>query len=139
MKRRAHAKRRDLNEPEIVDALRRLGCKVYLQDGPVDLLVGRGSRTYHLEVKRGDLAPAARELTPDERAFLRDWNGNPAAVVRCIEEALCVVRIAPCRQKQGNHETRFCECGGIEDPSWFTAERARLAEERRLAKKTKKG
>ncbi len=139
MKRRAHAKRRDLNEPDIVEALRRAGCRVYLLDGPVDLLVGCRKVSYHLEVKRGELAPADREVTDLEAAFLRTWNGGPAGVVRCTEEALCFVKLAPCRQSKGNTDTGFCECGGIADPSWFTTARneeiARRAVERRAARR----
>ena len=140
MKRRAHAKRRDLNEPEIVEALRRLGCKVYLLDGPVDLLVGARGSTFLLEVKRGELAPADRTLTTVEQAFFRDWRGGRRGVVRCIEEALCFLGFSPCRDKRGNHETHFCLCGSTEDdPPWFVRWREEeLAREREAKKQARK-
>lgn len=130
MKRRAHAKRRDLNEPAIVKALRRAGCVVYLLDGPVDLLVGTPlGKTWLLEVKRGELKPSDRELTPAEAVFFREWPGRPIGVVRCLEEALCVVLQKPCRQLQRGYA---CGCGDVAtDPSWLEEWRA---EERRKAK-----
>lgn len=121
MKRLAHAKRRDLNEPEIVNALRRIGATVVLLDKPLDLLVGWCGSTWLLEVKRGELAPAARPLTEAEADFLVTWRGGAAKVVRCIEEALCVVGMMPCPQKAGNRETGFCQCGGYNDPPWLDA------------------
>ena len=136
MKRRAHAKRRDLNEPEIVEALRKLGCKVYLQDGPVDLLVGVRRQTIHLEVKRGELAPADRVLTTAEEAFFRDWTGGRAGVVRCVEEALCFVGLVPCRQQRINRDTLFCQCGSTkDDPAWFVRWRDEEIARKREAKK----
>ena len=130
MKRRSHAKQRDLNEPVIVEALRKLGAKVYLLDGPVDLLVGWRGSTCLLEVKRGDKIPAHRPLTTLEAAFFRDWDGGARAVVRCVREALCVVGAQPCLFP--------CGCGSIDDPAWFTEERereqaAKRAVRRRLA------
>lgn len=143
MKRRAHAKRRDLNEPLIVEALRRSGCTVYLLDGPVDLLVCTPwCDTLMIEVKRGELAPAHRGLTDAEAAFFRVWTGR-CGIVRCLEEALCLVvahgrQGAPvaerpnCRQRRRNMESLFCECGRIDaDPSWLDEWRA---EERVKAK-----
>lgn len=130
MKRRSFAKQRDKNEPEIVDDLRQRGASVELQDEPLDLLVGVGRQTFLLEVKRGDLSPADRPLKPSQRTFLCDWRGGPAGVVRCCEEARCFVKLVPCRQAKANRETGYCECGQAADPSWFTEERARLAQER---------
>jgi hypothetical protein len=141
LKRLAHAKRRDLSEPEIVKALRRLGCKVYLQDGPVDLLVGCRGVTFFLEVKRGELAPAARPLTAVELAFFRDWTGGRAGVIRCVEEALCFVGLKPCREQQtrtGEGTPAICHCGSTkDDPPWFVRwrdeELARKRDEKKRA------
>ncbi len=139
MKRMARAKTRDRNEPEIVEALRRLGCAVYRMDEPLDLLVGVKLGLWHetilLEVKDGNKAPSDRPLTPSQVEFFRDWLGGRAGVVRCVEEALCFAGLAPCRQQRANYESHFCECGRVEDPSWITAERAEEMARKRNAKK----
>lgn len=80
-----YAKKRDGNEREIVTALEAVGCQVETLDRPVDLLVGFRGQTFLLEVKD----PAGRNrLQESQDAFLRDWNGGKAGVVRSIDEAL---------------------------------------------------
>lgn len=81
------AARTDANQAEIVAALRKAGCQVEslakLGRGVPDLLVGRASRLWLLEVKtkRGD-------LTPDQRRWHALW---PVHVVRSPEDALRAV------------------------------------------------
>ena len=78
------AKRRDANEPAIVAALEKVGCKVVRSD-VVDLIVGRGKRTWIMEVKtdRG-------QLTPAQVRNFSDWPGQ-YNVVRTPEEAVEIV------------------------------------------------
>ncbi len=84
----------DVNQTDIVTALRAIGCSVeILSDvgrGCPDLLVGIGypggaPRNYLLEVK----GPRGR-LTPDQVKWHDAWRGQ-YAVVRTPEEAIAVV------------------------------------------------
>ena len=107
----AYAKKRDNNEPGIIDALVEAGAHVtQLGDfGVPDLLVGYKLKTYLLEVK-GELGPrgggTGRDLTEAQIVW---WNGGkrlrkhhkplppwadvggPANIVRTPEEALAAI------------------------------------------------
>lgn len=85
MKRLAYAKRRDANEPEIVNALKSIGCAVHRMDDPVDLLVGYRGKAHLIEVKtpRGS-------LTDSQIEFIADWPGD-VHVVTTAEQAIEVV------------------------------------------------
>ena len=89
------AAKKDLNQQPIVDALRAAGCSVTILSAPgvPDLLVGRGGRTYLLEVK-GGLGPrggkSGRELTKDQLLWWATWQGH-AMLVRTPQEALQAV------------------------------------------------
>lgn len=77
MRRRARV---DDNQGEIVATLRQLGATVYLTHtvggGFPDLVVGWRGKNYLVEVKDGDKAPSARELTPAEQDFHATWKGS---------------------------------------------------------------
>ena len=82
-----HNAKRDANEPEIVSALRSIGCDVFLIDLPVDLIVGYRGRTVLLEVK----VPGARgRLTKGQKEFFETYRGE-AYVVRTPERAIEVM------------------------------------------------
>jgi len=81
-----YAKRRDENEPEIIDALEAIGCTVVPLDQPVDLLCGRGGRNILLEVKM----PKGRN-TRNQTDFFAEWQGQ-VRVVRTPEEAIEAVQ-----------------------------------------------
>ena len=85
-----YAAKRDANEAEIVEALRKAGCTVEIVDQPCDLLVGRARLNYMLEVKDGAKALSARRLTDKERKFHATWTGQ-IAIVESAEEALRAV------------------------------------------------
>ena len=78
----------DVNQGDIVLALRRAGCTVQLLHqvgkGCPDILVGR-DKNYLMEIKSG-----SGKLTEDERDFFDEWRGQ-VCVVRSAEEALQVV------------------------------------------------
>jgi len=80
----------DLNQQEIIDALKAIGCSVMAIGRPVDLLVGRtganGVHNYLLEVKR----PGEKPRTQIQKDFLRDWRGQ-VRVVETAEEAVELV------------------------------------------------
>jgi hypothetical protein len=45
-----------------------------------------------LEVKDGRKPPSARELTPAEAKFFKEWTGGMLAVVNNVEEALDILK-----------------------------------------------
>ena len=81
----ATAARRDANEPEIVDAFRKLGWSVSYE-GPLDLIIGKSSRTVLIEVKDGAKVPSQQKLTKAERKFIKGWKGE-VYIVRSVEDA----------------------------------------------------
>jgi hypothetical protein len=87
-----YAARTDANQAQIVKALEAAGCVVWVIRQPVDLLVGRGSRTLLMEVKDGSKPPSRRKTTPVQTSFLATWNGGPVAVVTDVESALRAVK-----------------------------------------------
>lgn len=92
----------DRNQPEIVKALRAIGCTVAITSaigsGFPDLVVGRGRRNWIVEIKDGDLCPSARELTPDQLKFHTTWAGQ-IDVVNNVGEALALVAHEPFRDR----------------------------------------
>lgn len=105
----SRAKRRDQNEPAIVDALEAIGASVTRLDGDgfPDLAVGYRGVTTLLEVKmplgpKGGL-PEHREheggrgdLTRAQVAWWDSWRGAPAIVVRSAAEAIAAVKSSSC-------------------------------------------
>jgi hypothetical protein len=95
---RSRAAKVDANAAPIVDALRSAGCSVSIIAAPgvPDLLVGRGGRTYCLEVK-GEAGPkggtSGRNLTREQALWWSTWQGH-AKIVRTPAEALVAVGLA---------------------------------------------
>lgn len=85
-----YAKKVDLNQQEIVDALKKIGCQVVVIGAPVDLLVGRNGRNgihnYLIEVKR----PGEKPRTAKQKQFLADWPGQ-VRICETPEEAIMLV------------------------------------------------
>lgn len=86
----------DDNQPEIVAALRAIGCFVQslamVGQGCVDLLVAYRGRWFVLEVKDGSKPLPKQKLTPGEEK----WHAAasrcaPVFVVKSIDDALAVV------------------------------------------------
>lgn len=84
----------DANQAEIVTALRGVGCSVQplhaVGEGVPDLLVGKDSNNFLVEVKDGSKPPSARQLTAQQRKWHDAWRGN-VAVVSSVPEALTLV------------------------------------------------
>lgn len=86
----------DDNQGEIVDVLRRCGCRVEvlsrLGNGVPDLLVGtpRGLLTL-IEVKDGSKSPSRRRLTPDQERWHAEWRRFPIFIVETMQEAVDAV------------------------------------------------
>ena len=88
MKHRAYAKKIDANQPEIIMALKKIGCEVEAitgKKGMPDLLVSRGTSIYLLEVKN---RKGKNIVNEDQKEFHKRF---PITVVRSIEEAINAV------------------------------------------------
>lgn len=81
------AAKRDAIEPEIIQALRSAGCRVWQLARPFDLLCGRSGRFTVLEVKSGRRG----RLTSAQETDLDRAEGLPVYVVRSVEDALQAV------------------------------------------------
>lgn len=80
MSRRRPVANRDRNHPEIVAALRAIGCTVVdlaaVGGGVPDLLVGYRGRNLLVEVKDGSVSPSRRQLRETQVQFRTDWRGQ---------------------------------------------------------------
>lgn len=88
------AARVDANQPEIVDAFRRMGCSVLIISqlkNCCDAFIAKGGVTVAVEIKDGTKPLSARKLSAGEREFRDSWKGQ-YAVVESIEDAQKVVR-----------------------------------------------
>ncbi len=91
----------DATQAAIVAALRAAGCSVCHiasatgQAGIPDLLVGRRSVNYLLEVKVrvGKRNPRSASLSPGQVEWHRNWRGAPVWIVTTPEEALRAVGV----------------------------------------------
>jgi len=89
------AARTDDNQKAIVDALRAVGCEVFVTShvggGYPDLMVlPPGAKAPMLmEVKDGSKPPGAQKLTPEQAKFHSYW---PVVVVNSVDAALAAVR-----------------------------------------------
>lgn len=79
----------DLNQPEIISALRGIGCTVQplhsVGAGCPDLLVGCSGINLLFEVKSGN-----NGLTEPQVIWHRDWRGT-VYIVRSVDDALAIV------------------------------------------------
>lgn len=87
MKRRSYAKKRDANEPEIVEALKRVGCEVEHKD-EYDLHVYFRGREFKLEVKNPE---AEWRITSKQRRIFNENKGTLIQVVTNPMQALKAV------------------------------------------------
>ena len=78
----------DANQPAIIEALEKIGCKVYDIDRPVDLLVEFRGLWVLMEVKtkKGTLKDSQKRFFEKVKA--------PAFIVRDIEEATAAIQTA---------------------------------------------
>ena len=83
------APRIDAVQPEIVEALRRIGCSVQslaaVGEGCPDLLVGVAGVNFLVELKR----PGPYAFTGAQKTWHQEWRGR-AHVCRSIDDALAV-------------------------------------------------
>lgn len=77
----------DINQPPIIEALEKIGCKVYEMERPVDLLVEYRGEWSVIEVKN---TKGKNQLTKFQKKFFEDTRA-PAYVVRDPLEAIDAV------------------------------------------------
>lgn len=87
-------KRVDINQPQIVKALRSVGASVQhlhtIGKGCFDLLVGFRNQNFVIEVKNPRQPVSKRRLTPDEQEWSDAWQGQKA-VAMTEDEALKII------------------------------------------------
>lgn len=83
------ARRIDVNQPDIVEALRKAGATVQplhaVGKGCPDLLVGWRGLNVLMEVKNPNVPKADRERTPDQVRWATDWHGVVHLVTSAAE------------------------------------------------------
>lgn len=83
------AARTDDNQPEIVEAFRKMGCSVQplhqVGGGCTDLAVGKNGINVMVEIKDGKKPPSERKLTDDQVRWHESWRGWKE-VVESIED-----------------------------------------------------
>ena len=80
----------DLNQPEIIEALEKIGCKCHEIERPVDLLIEFRGLWILMEVKN---KTGKNKLTKEQDRFFSKVKA-PAFIVRDIEEACAAVQTA---------------------------------------------
>lgn len=91
-------RRVDRNQPDVFAYMRAHGALVHpthtLGKGFPDCCVNWRGRIYLFEIKDPEQAPSRRVLTPDEQAFMSNWNecGQTVFVVHSGEEAMQILR-----------------------------------------------
>lgn len=84
----------DVNQPDIVKALRAAGASVTslasVGDGCPDILVGIRKVTTVMEIKDGAKPPSKRKLTEPEEKWHAGWSGSKH-IVESVEQALAVL------------------------------------------------
>lgn len=87
MSLKRYAAKRDSNEREIIDALKRIGAEVIelSAKGVPDILVGFRGKNYLFEIKSDK-----GKLTPDQVKFHQIWTGQ-VEIIRTVDEALTII------------------------------------------------
>jgi hypothetical protein len=78
------AARVDVNQAQVVSALRAAGAYVWIIGLPVDLLVGYKGHSFLVEIKDGP----KKRLTALQQDFFNNWSGSTLARVDGPEAAL---------------------------------------------------
>ena len=84
------AVRKDSNQKDVVDELRKIGATVRVLHQPLDLLVGYRGKNLLLEVKRPEKRGWKSERTPEQVKFMDTWRGQ-FAIVYTAQEAVELV------------------------------------------------
>ena len=84
----------DANQPELVEAFRKMGCSVLIiaqLKNACDLFVSKNHKTAAVEIKDGTLPPSKKMLTEGEYKFSQSWKGM-YFIVEDLSGAQLVVR-----------------------------------------------
>ena len=84
----------DVNQPEIVKALRKFGATVLITSqlkNCFDILVGYKGINYIMEIKDENQPPSKKRLTEGEQKFKDTWKGGKYYVVENIEQAINII------------------------------------------------
>ena len=84
-----YAARVDVNQEQIVSALRAAGAYVWIIGLPVDLLVGFHGHTFLVEIK----STSKKRLTGLQADFFENWSGSTLARIDCPESALRMIGV----------------------------------------------
>lgn len=88
------ARKSDANQPEIVRALRKVGCSVLIMKnlggGYPDIAAARGRRTVLFEIKNRAARGKPNEL---QRAFAATWQGECYTVGTAAEAVAVMLRV----------------------------------------------
>lgn len=84
-----YAARVDVNQAQIVSALRAAGAYVWIIGLPVDLLVGYKKFTFLVEIKDGP----KKKLTKLQEDFFKNWSGSTLARIDGPEAALRMIGV----------------------------------------------
>ena len=84
-----YAARVDLNQAEIVSALRDAGAYVWIISLPVDILVGYKNQTYLVEIK----SSSKKRFTKLQEEFFANWPGSSLVRIDGPEAALKMIGV----------------------------------------------
>jgi hypothetical protein len=89
-----YAARVDANLAAVVQAYRKLGCSVQVENGVVDLKIGYGGVTELVEVKDGAKSASRRKLTAAQVEFRKKWTGGVRLVMNLddVQTHVCEMR-----------------------------------------------
>ena len=85
----------DVNQPEIVKALRKFGATVLITSqlkNCFDILVGYNGINYIMEIKDGTLPPSKKRLTEGELKFKESWKGGEYYIPESVEQAINIIK-----------------------------------------------
>ena len=86
----------DVNQPEIVKALRKFGATVLITSqlkNCFDILVGYNGINYIMEIKDGTLPPSKKRLTEGELKFKESWKGGEYYIPESVEQAINIIKL----------------------------------------------
>jgi hypothetical protein len=88
-----YARRVDVNQSEIVQALKQLGCSVFdtsrVAGGYPDLTIGRNGKTVLVEIKSSEKA----KFTSAQELFMMNWRGSTVVRINDVEGAIRLVKM----------------------------------------------
>ena len=88
-----YAKRVDVNQSEIIQVFKQLGCSVFdtsrVAGGYPDLTIGRNGKTVLVEIKSSEKAT----YTPAQELFMLNWRGSTVVRINDIDGAIRLVKL----------------------------------------------